>query len=141
MVDEHAGEVVADGLVHERGRDRGVDAAGEAADDELVADLRADARDLLVDHVGRRPVGVDARDVVQEVLEHRLAVLGVQHLGVELHAGEAAVAVLEGGDGGAVGRRATTRKPSGAACTASPCDIQTVCVVRGAGEQRGAAGR
>ena len=31
-VDEHAGELVADGLVHERRGDRGVDAAGEAAD-------------------------------------------------------------------------------------------------------------
>ena len=34
----------------------------------------------------------------QEVLEHRLAVRGVPHLGVALHAGEPAVDVLERGD-------------------------------------------
>ena len=36
-----------------------------------------------------------AGDVEQEVLEHRLPVGGVLHLGVELHAGELAVDVLE----------------------------------------------
>ena len=35
-VDEHARELVADGLVHERGRDRGVDAARQAADHTLA---------------------------------------------------------------------------------------------------------
>ena len=34
-VDEHAHELIADRLVHERGRDRGVDAAREPADDAL----------------------------------------------------------------------------------------------------------
>ena len=38
-VDEHAGELGPDGLVHQRGGDRGVDAAGEAADQPAVADL------------------------------------------------------------------------------------------------------
>ena len=55
VVDEHAGELVADRPVHERRRDRGVDAAGQAADHPLVADLRADRGDLLVDDVGHRP--------------------------------------------------------------------------------------
>ena len=103
VVDEHARELVADRLVHDRRGDGGVDAAGQAADDVLVADLRADQRDLLVDDVGHRPVRLDAGDVVEEVLEHGLALLAVQHLGVELHAGEAARDVLERGDRGAVG--------------------------------------
>ena len=61
------------------------------------------------------------------MLEHPLAVLGVQHLGVPLHAGEAAVVVLErrdrrapsvdGEHGEALGRRATE----------SPWDIHTLC--------------
>ena len=38
-VDEHAGELRPDGPVHECGRDRRVDAAGQAADQPLVADL------------------------------------------------------------------------------------------------------
>ena len=48
-----------------------------------------DGGDLLVDDVRRRPGGLGAGDVVEEVLEHGLAVLGVEHLGVELHAGHA----------------------------------------------------
>ena len=49
VVDEHAGEAVADGALDERGGHRGVDAAGEPADRPAVADLRADGLDLLVD--------------------------------------------------------------------------------------------
>ena len=43
-VDEHARELVADRLVHERGRDRGVDAARQPADHALGPDLGADLR-------------------------------------------------------------------------------------------------
>ena len=39
VVDEDAGELVADGAVDEGGGDGGVDAAGERADDAAVADL------------------------------------------------------------------------------------------------------
>ena len=103
VVDEHAGELVADGALHERRRDRGVDAAGQPADRAPVADLGADLLDLLLDDVDHRPGRPAAGDVEQEVAEHLLAVLGVQHLGVPLHAGEPPVEVLEGGDGGAGG--------------------------------------
>ncbi len=105
VVDEDAGEVVADGLVHQGGRDRGVDAAGEPADHELVAHLGADRFDLVVDDARRRPGGLDAGDVVEEVLEHPLPVLAVHDLGVELHAGETPRDVLEPGDGRAVADR------------------------------------
>ena len=53
VVDEHAGELIADRAVHEQRRDRGVDAAGEPADHAALADLLADARDLLLDDRGR----------------------------------------------------------------------------------------
>ena len=65
-----------------------------------LADLLADPLDLLVDDVDHRPGLAAAGDLVQEVLEHLLAVLGVQHLGVPLDPGEAAPGVLEGGDRG-----------------------------------------
>ena len=39
VVDEDAGELVADGLVQKRGGDAGIDAAAEAEDDVIVADL------------------------------------------------------------------------------------------------------
>ena len=44
VVDEHAGQLVADRALHERRGDRRVDAAGQPADDLLAADLRADRR-------------------------------------------------------------------------------------------------
>ncbi len=68
MVDEHAGELVADRPLHERRGDRGVDPAGQPADHPLAADLGADSRHLLVDDVGLGPLGADSGDVEQEPL-------------------------------------------------------------------------
>ena len=56
--------------------------------------------DLLVDDVGLGPGRPAAGDVVQEVPQHLLPVRGVHHLGVELHAGQAAA------------RRPRTRRPA-----------------------------
>ena len=72
---------------------------------------------------------------MQEVLEHRLAVLGVQDLGVELHAGAAGVAASSNAATGAPAVDAVTVKPAGAADTESPCDIQTDCSAGQVGEQ------
>ena len=55
VVDEDAGELVADGLVHEKRGDRGVDPARERAEDALGADGRANPLDLLLDDRRRRP--------------------------------------------------------------------------------------
>ncbi len=98
VVDEDAGELVADCLVHEQCRDRGVDAARERAEDALVPDYRSDALDLLLDDRCRRPRRRDVRDLVQEVLEDVLAVRRVDDLGVELHAVQPPCAILERGD-------------------------------------------
>ena len=84
VVDEDARELVADRAVHEQRGDRRVDAAGQAADDLAVADLGADARDLLLDDRRRRPRHVAAADVAQEVREDVLPVGRVDDLGVEL---------------------------------------------------------
>ena len=104
VVDEDADQLVADGLVHDRGGDRRVDSAGESADHAARADLLADARDLLGDDVAAVPVGGNARRLVEEVLDDALAVVGVLHLGVPLHAVEAALVAAEGGDRGRRGR-------------------------------------
>ncbi len=113
VVDEHAGELVADRLVHEQGGNRGVDATGEAAEHPLVADLRADVLDLLLDHGRRRPGGPRAGDAVQEVLQHLLPVRCVHDLGVELDAVQAALGRLECCDRrrvGAAGDRSSLRR-------------------------------
>ena len=88
VVDEHADELVADGLVHEQRRDRRVDAARERAEHALVADLGADPLDLLLDHRRRRPGGRRAGDVVEEVLQQIGAVRRVDDLRMELDAVE-----------------------------------------------------
>ena len=103
VVDVDAGQPVADGPLHHRGGHRGVDAAGEPADRAPAADLGPDALDLLVDDVDHGPGRAAAGAVVEEVLEHLEAALGVQHLGVELHTVEAGCGVLERGDRRLVG--------------------------------------
>src|SRR5690606_16713287 len=75
-----------------------VNTAGQRRDDTGVADLLADALDLLGDDVAAVPVGWKPGRLVQEVLDDRLTVVGVLHLGVPLHAVEAALRVTERGD-------------------------------------------
>ena len=103
VVDEHAGELVADGLVDEGGGDCGVDTAGQAADHFGVADLLADLGDLVLDDGGGVPVVGQAGALVEERLDELLAEGGVLDLGVPLHAVELAGLVLHGGDGRALG--------------------------------------
>ena len=92
-----------------------------------LADLRADALDLLLDHGGGRPRGRRAGDLVEEVLQHVHPVRRVHDLGMELHAVERALGRLERARSASTDDPATTRAPSGGATTESRCDIQTVC--------------
>ena len=105
VVDEDAGELVADRALHERRGDRGVDAAGQPADHAGVADLGADPGDLVRDDVAGVPVGRDAGGVVQEALDDLLAVGGVPHLGVPLHAVHPPLVARERGDRGRLAGR------------------------------------
>ncbi len=98
------------------------DSPQTARDVPTFATIAATASDDDVDH---RPGRADARDLVEEPLEHGLAVRGVDHLGVVLDAGEPPVEALERGDRGAP-EDARTSKPGGASCTASPWLIHTV---------------
>ncbi len=95
VVDEHTGELVADRLVHEQRGDGGIDAAREPADHPLATDLGADPLHLLLDHSGRSPGRLRARDLVQEVLEYLLPVRRVHHLRMELNPVEAPLGRLE----------------------------------------------
>ncbi len=105
VVDEHAGQPVADGALHDRGGDGGVDAAGEARRSpgpsptcsRMISTCSSTM--LSIVQVCRQPA-MSCRKCSRT----GLAVLGVQHLGVPLDPGEAAVDVLEGRDRGDVGR-------------------------------------
>ena len=94
-VDEDAGELVADRLVDQGGGHRRVDPAGQAADHGPVADLGLDGVDRLLDDRHPGPGGPGAAHVVEEGLEDLHAPGGVDHLGVELHAVDAPLGVLE----------------------------------------------
>ena len=98
VVDEDAGELLADGAVDEGRGDRAVDAAREAENDFFFADLIADLGDGFGDVVAHDPVGVAAADVEDEALEHGAALDGVGHFGVELQGVEAAFFVAHAGD-------------------------------------------
>ena len=98
VIDEHARELIAHGLVDEQRRDRRVHPARQAADDPLRADLRPDPPHLLLDHGGGSPGRRRTGDLVEEVLQDLLPRRGVHDLGVELDGVEASALVLEGGD-------------------------------------------
>ncbi|MNS62223.1 hypothetical protein D3C72_952770 [compost metagenome] len=99
VVDEHAGELVADGFVDQGSSYRGVHATGQAQDDFVGADLLADAGDGFGDVVGHVPVALAFADLVHEAGQHGLALDGVRDFGVELNGVEAAVFVGHAGDG------------------------------------------
>src|SRR5436190_21283808 len=84
VVDEDAGELVADGFVNERRRHAGIDAAAEAEDHAFVADLRADLFDGLLDVAAHRPAFAAAADVVDEVRDDLLAPRRVGDFGMKL---------------------------------------------------------
>ncbi len=86
MIDEDAGELIADRLVdEERGHGR-IDPAREPAHDIGIAHLLADARDLALAEMRHGPIAGAAGDVAHEIPEQRRALRRVHHLGMELHA-------------------------------------------------------
>ena len=135
VVDEHAGELLADGAVHDQRRGRRVDAARQPADHVRVADLLADRRHLLVDDRGRAPGPFAAADLVQEVLAGCRC--------------RRACARPRGGTGSRTGRARPTRmrrparparrrapsKPGGGSKTVSRWLIQQLCSAGEAGQQ------
>ena len=123
MVDEDAGQPVADRAVDDERGHGAVDAAREAADRARVADLRADALDLLLDDVRRGPGRRAVAGVEEEPLEQVGAERRVDDLGVELDAVEAPGGFSIAATGADCGLRGH-RKPSGARTTASRWLIQ-----------------
>ena len=95
VVDEDAGQSVADGALHQRRGHRGVDSAGQPADRPAVTDLVAHLLDQRVGDIGGRPRRTDTGELVQEPAEHLLAVRRMQHLGVVLHTCQPAGPILE----------------------------------------------
>ena len=90
-----------------------------------------------------RPVAGEARDAEQEVLQEAGADRGVDHLGVELDAVEAAVLVGDGGEGRgvALGDDGEARRDGGDAVAVAHPDGRALARGEDALEQRRGAGR
>ena len=86
VVDEDAGQLIADGAVHERGGDGRVDATAERADDLAVADLPTQGVDGHLDERRSAPGSGATADVDEEVAQDVATQRGVRDLGVELDA-------------------------------------------------------
>ena len=98
VVDEHAGQLVADRLVQHRGDHRGIDTAGQAEEHAAVADLGADLVDRVVNDVVRRPGIAAAADFVDEARVDARALRGVGDFRMELQTVVAALFVGDAGD-------------------------------------------
>ena len=85
VVDEDAGQLVADGTVQQRSNHRGIDAAGKAEDHLFLADLRTHLLDRLIDVVRHVPVVAAAANLVHEAGKHLLALDRVRDFRVKLH--------------------------------------------------------
>ena len=90
MIDEHAGQLIADRLVNEDGGDGGIDAAGQPANHPALADLRADFLDRLVLEGTHRPVAGTAGDLAHKVAQDGGAVRRVDDFKMELRGVELA---------------------------------------------------
>jgi hypothetical protein len=125
VVDEDAGELVADGPVQQRGDHGGVDAAGEAEQHLVVADLLAHPRDGVVDDVAGVHRLPQPQISWQKRSMMRSPLAGVRDLRVELHAVESRAPRRRCPASGALSVSAMTLKPAGRPSTRSPWLIQT----------------
>ena len=103
VVDEDAGELIADRTVDEERRDGGVDPAGERAQDLGLTDLLPDPGHRILHDVHRGPVGQEPAAVVEEPLQHVLSPRCVRHLGVELDREQTSLRILHRRDRDLVG--------------------------------------
>ena len=124
VVDEDAGQLLANGLVDQDRRNRTVDAARQPANDSARPDLFADFGDLGGAKLGHRPVASQPANLVHEVGNQLCAVGCVDDLGVE-HRGVISPRFVDADRERRVGRGTDISKPSGATVTRSPWLIHT----------------
>ncbi|CAM2159526.1 Cytosine deaminase [Paraburkholderia tropica] len=88
VIDEHAGQLVADRTMQQRRRHRRIHAARQTENDVFLADLLADRFDGFVDVVTHFPVGLRVTDAQHEAFEHRAALHRMRDFRVPLQAVE-----------------------------------------------------
>src|SRR5690554_5470856 len=101
VINEHAGQLITNGLVQECRYHRGVNATGETKKYVAVTYLVTHSGNLVFDDLGRGPQFLGTADLHHEVFENALALQGVGHFGVELHTVEALLGAAHGSNGAA----------------------------------------
>ena len=85
VVDEDAGQLLADRPVQQHCRNGAVHSAGHGAEHRLVAYFLAQSLYLLVDEARHDPIALAGADIKEKSFEYLLAVLRVHDLGMELN--------------------------------------------------------
>ena len=96
-VHEDAGQLVAHGLMDQRGGNRAIDPAGQAADHPAGPDLGADAGHLRVAEARHAPIARQPGDAMGEVVQQLPAMRGVHDLRMEHSAVVTAVIISNHG--------------------------------------------
>ncbi len=135
VVDEHAGQLVADRPVQQRCDHRRIDAAGEPEQHLAVADLGAHPRDRIFDDVAELQSASQPQISRTKRSSMRAPCARVGHFGMELHAVVAAPLVAIAAKG-MLAVLAVTMKPGGSSVTRSPWLIHTSSAGRPAASRR-----
>ena len=99
VVNENAGELIADGTRQQRRNHTGIHPSGKPENHALVTHQLANMCNRLVDDVGRGPETFAAADGPGEVADDVRTQLRMGDLGMKLHAVEPPLAIFHGGDG------------------------------------------
>src|SRR5262249_25694185 len=95
VIDENARELIADSFMEQGRRNARVDAAAQAENDLLSANLRLDVFDRLLDVVAHRPVLAAAADIVDKIGQDLAPVWRVRYFRVELQAEHPCVQIFD----------------------------------------------
>src|SRR5213594_2876486 len=90
IVDEDAGQPLAGGAMHQKGRNGGVNASAQTADDPGLPDAFRDRANRRFDEGSHGPVSPATANAGEEVFQDRRPVIRVDNLGMKLDAPEAA---------------------------------------------------
>ena len=98
VVNKHAGQLVADGTVNQRGRYGRVHAARQTQNHFVAADLFADFGNSFFDVVRHGPAWLCTANIQNKAVQQRAALFGVGHFRVELDAVELFLSVFHHGN-------------------------------------------
>ena len=100
VIDEYTGELVANGLVNERGSHRGIHPAAQSQNHPAITDLLANLSTGAIDKRAHCPLGFAAANAMDKVLKNDLPARRMSDLGMELQTVDFALDVADDSIGG-----------------------------------------